>query len=190
MASWDEGLDEPTAAPAEPEPQGRAATDNNFSSSEQLHVSLTLPGHPTMRHIDGRWVSDAKPAPEVPAADLPTVERMAELLRRIDELESRLREARDEMEADKEEKALLSLRNKMLVEMLAVSQLDTGRALDELKTERLRVEALKWELARVTLNARTGRPIGESDDTAVTPEEADRLSGLAAAAAAPEVSPA
>ncbi|CAE7542347.1 unnamed protein product [Symbiodinium sp. KB8] len=65
----------------------------------------------------------------VPAADLPTVERMAELLRRIDELESRLREARDEMEADKEEKALLSLRNKMLVEMLAVSQLDTGRAL-------------------------------------------------------------
>ena len=73
--------------------------------------------------------ADAKPAPEVPAADLPTVERMAELLRRIDELESRLREARDEMEADKEEKALLSLRNKMLVEMLAVSQLDTGRAL-------------------------------------------------------------
>ncbi len=65
----------------------------------------------------------------MPAADLPTVERMAELLRRIDELESRLREARDEMEADKEEKALLSLRNKMLVEMLAVSQLDTGRAL-------------------------------------------------------------
>lgn len=54
---------------------------------------------------------------------------MAELLRRIEELESRLREARDEMEADKEEKALLSLRNKMLVEMLAVSQLDTGRAL-------------------------------------------------------------
>ena len=37
--------------------------------------------------------------------------------------------SRDEMEADKEEKALLSLRNKMLVEMLAVSQLDTGRAL-------------------------------------------------------------
>ena len=57
MASWDEGLDEPTAAAAEPEPQGRAATDNNYSSSEQLHVSLTLPGHPTMRHIDGRWVS-------------------------------------------------------------------------------------------------------------------------------------
>lgn len=61
---------------------------------------------------------------------------------------------------------------------------------DELKTERLRVEALKWELARVTLNARTGRPIGESDDTAVSPEEAERLGGLAMAAAGPELSPA
>lgn len=73
--------------------------------------------------------ADVKPAPDVPSADLPTIERMTELLRRIEELETRLREARDEMEADKEEKALLSLRNKMLVEMLAVSQLDTGRAL-------------------------------------------------------------
>jgi regulator of replication initiation timing len=54
---------------------------------------------------------------------------MEALLKQIATLETRLTESRDENEGLKEENALLSLRNKMLVEMLAVSQLDTGRAL-------------------------------------------------------------
>jgi len=50
---------------------------------------------------------------------------------------------------------------------------------DELKTERLRVEALKWELARVTLRERTGQPMDARADTRVGTDEAARLAAVA-----------
>ena len=73
--------------------------------------------------------ADEVAGPTLSAEDLPTVERMAELLRRLEALDERLATTTDDLEATKEDNARMSLRNKMLIEMLAVSQLDTGRAL-------------------------------------------------------------
>lgn len=83
--------------------------------------------------------------PAVGAAEL------AELRARIDDLASRGRAADTEMERLAEENAVLLYKNRLLTELLAVAQLDAEEASAALRNEKLRVEALKWELARLSL---------------------------------------
>ena len=46
---------------------------------------------------------------------------------------------------------MLAFKHKLMLEMLAVAQLDGETAARMLRDERLRTEALKWELARGAL---------------------------------------
>jgi hypothetical protein len=117
------------AASASPR-EGVERRDSNISSSQELDVTLALPGQPKMHHVGGHWVSDAKAAAVVAdSSEAPSVEQVQELRRTLAELEGRVVEIEDKRIAATEENALLSLRNKMLVEMLAIAQLDVSKAM-------------------------------------------------------------
>lgn len=67
--------------------------------------------------------------------------------------------------------AMLAFKHKLMLEMLAVAQLDGETAARMLRDERLRTEALKWELARTALT--DARVMAEGPGLANTRTEAD-----------------
>jgi hypothetical protein len=77
---------------------------------------------------------------------------MIRLLQRIQQLEADNDALRQRLRAMEEEKAQQVFKNKLLCEMLAVAQLDAESAAEQLQKEKLKVDALKWELARLNLH--------------------------------------
>ena len=55
-----------------------------------------------------------------------------------------------------EEKYLLEFKNQLLLEMVSVAQLDAKKNLENLEREKLKTEALKWELANLNMEHSQG----------------------------------
>ena len=83
-------------------------------------------------------------------------ERITTLQAEVQNLQRSLKTVEDEKLQALEEKYLLDFKNQLLLEMVAVAQLDAQKAQEELEKERLKTEALKWELANLNIEHRQG----------------------------------
>ena len=103
----------------------------------------------------------------------------AEITRLQSELKKTLndiRKAEDEKLDAVKAKCELEYENKLLTEMVAVAQLDWKKNLKHLKDEKLKTEALKWELANLALAKQEEEEMDDdgeddSDDDGETDDE-------------------
>lgn len=72
----------------------------------------------------------------------------------------------DKLQSTLEEKYLVEFKNKLLVEMLAVAQLDAEKNAEANHEEQVKVEALKWELAKQNLAGSSGKRGGDDEQKA------------------------
>ncbi len=69
----------------------------------------------------------------------------------IDRLRQRIAIIEQEKIREAESRFMIEFKNKLLLEMLAVAQLDADKSNSSLEAEKLKTEALKFELANLTM---------------------------------------
>ena len=77
--------------------------------------------------------------------------RIATLQAEMQKLLVQVKKLENEKIAVTEEKYMLEFKNQLLLEMVSVAQLDAKRGAEELEKEKLKTEALKWELANLNI---------------------------------------
>ena len=119
-----------------------------YSKQENLPVSLNLNGHTLSFRTDltpgGKWKTETD-----------TTRQDEQIITKLQHELSRMNKDRKQLEDEKlavlEEKYFLEFKNQLLLEMVAVSQLDAKKNVEELQREKLKTEALKWELANLNI---------------------------------------
>ena len=119
-----------------------------YSKQDPLPVRLRLNGNTLSFRTDlqpgGKWKTETD-----------STQQDEEIISKLENELSRkckdLKQLEDEKLQILEEKYLTEFKNQLLLEMVAVSQLDAKKNLEELQREKLKTEALKWELANLNI---------------------------------------
>jgi|EP00944_MAST-04C_sp_MAST-4C-sp1_P012645 hypothetical protein len=114
---------------------------------ELLPISLKLNEKEfkyTLTNGKGRWKStgDGTSAEE---------KHIEEFQNEIDRLRKRIAVIEQEKIREAETRFMIEFKNKLLLEMLAVAQLDADKSNSSLEAEKLKTEALKFELANLSM---------------------------------------
>ena len=126
----------------------RKKTAEKHIQQPLLEVGLSLNGNRLSFRPDlakgGKWKAetDSTRQDEV---------RITTLQRELHALHKDMKQLEDEKLAVLEEKYLLEFKNQLLLEMVAVAQLDAKKNVEDLEREKLKTEALKWELANLNM---------------------------------------
>jgi hypothetical protein len=119
-----------------------------YSKQDPLPVNLTLNGNTLSFRTDltpgGKWKAETDSTRQ-------DEERITTLQRELQRMHKDMKQLEDEKLAVLEEKYLLEFKNQLLLEMVAVSQLDAKKNVEDLEREKLKTEALKWELANLNI---------------------------------------
>ena len=126
----------------------KAKKKPTYSKQPPLPISLQLNGNTLSFRTDlqpgGKWKTET----DSTAQDEQIITKLQHELTRMHKDRKQLE---DEKLAVLEEKYFLEFKNQLLLEMVAVSQLDAKKNVEELQREKLKTEALKWELATTCL---------------------------------------
>jgi hypothetical protein len=119
-----------------------------YVKQDPLVVSLQLNGNALSFRTDltpgGKWKTQTDSTRQ-------DEEQITTLQRELQRMHKDMKHLEDEKLAVLEEKYLLEFKNQLLLEMVAVSQLDAKKTVDDLEREKLKTEALKWELANLNI---------------------------------------
>tara|TARA_B100000780_G_C20869083_1_gene345660 strand:+ start:41 stop:463 length:423 start_codon:yes stop_codon:yes gene_type:complete len=119
-----------------------------YVKQDPLVVSLQLNGNALSFRTDltpgGKWKTQTDSTRQ-------DEEQITTLQRELQRMHKDMKHLEDEKLAVLEEKYLLEFKNQLLLEMVAVSQLDAKKNVDDLEREKLKTEALKWELANLNI---------------------------------------
>ena len=119
-----------------------------YVKQDPLVVSLQLKGNALSFRTDltpgGKWKTQTDSTRQ-------DEEQITTLQRELQRMHKDMKHLEDEKLAVLEEKYLLEFKNQLLLEMVAVSQLDAKKNVDDLEREKLKTEALKWELANLNI---------------------------------------
>lgn len=83
-------------------------------------------------------------------------ERITTLQAELQQMHKDMKMLEDEKLQVMEEKYLLEFKNQLLLEMVSVAQLDAKKNMENLEREKLKTEALKWELANLNMEHSQG----------------------------------
>ena len=126
----------------------KAKKKPTYSKQPPLPISLLLNGNTLSFRTDlqpgGKWKTET----DSTAQDEQIITKLQHELTRMHKDRKQLE---DEKLAVLEEKYFLEFKNQLLLEMVAVSQLDAKKNVEELQREKLKTEALKWELANLNI---------------------------------------
>eukprot|EP01138_Halocafeteria_seosinensis_P005456 gb/GECG01005578.1/.p1 GENE.gb/GECG01005578.1/~~gb/GECG01005578.1/.p1 ORF type:complete len:183 (+),score=46.79 gb/GECG01005578.1/:1-549(+) len=140
-----EGTESAVSGFAEEDAQHNVAntTPTPSSASKPLPVGLKLNGY-QLRFENGKWVADGFEQKKQPVQQIVYEGQdqgaWEELETRLEELEDEGNSLKSKNDALRERNSLLEIKNQILLEMLAVSQLDAQKSTEELKREKTKVE--------------------------------------------------
>ena len=119
-----------------------------YIKQDPLVVKLKLNGNALSFRTDltpgGKWKTETDSTRQ-------DEEQITTLQRELQRMHKDMKHLEDEKLAVLEEKYLLEFKNQLLLEMVAVSQLDAKKNVEDLEREKLKTEALKWELANLNI---------------------------------------
>mmetsp|Transcript_11695 Transcript_11695/g.19041 ORF Transcript_11695/g.19041 Transcript_11695/m.19041 type:complete len:141 (+) Transcript_11695:278-700(+) len=110
----------------------------------ESEFTLTLDGNTLAMDGKGTWKLGKSTVGNFEAE----IERLQRYVRQLEQDKRILSERCNQANG---ERRMLEFKNEMLLELLAVSQLDAKRNNEEYQREALRTEALKWELGKWTI---------------------------------------
>eukprot|EP00947_MAST-08B_sp_MAST-8B-sp1_P001060 g1060.t1 len=138
-----------------------AAHGKEQPTKEPLELKLNLEPHSLIlsKGETRIWRSEASDFKETEDNNLRLQQEVKKLRKEREILE-------DKLQSTLEEKYLVEFKNKLLVEMLAVAQLDAEKNAEANHEEQVKVEALKWELAKQHLAGPSGKRGGDDEQKA------------------------
>ena len=118
-----------------------------------LDVALNLNGNKLLFRTDleagGVWKAETDSTRK-------DEERITTLQAELQQMHKDMKIIEDEKLQVLEEKYLLEFKNQLLLEMVSVAQLDAKKNMENLEREKLKTEALKWELANLNMEHSQG----------------------------------